>query len=179
MSANNNKLADQPWSGSATAIAQLSDLCARQIDAGIEEAFGEISDLSQSLLRAAGYASDLGAARKDPQHHAAVCRPEQVLESMSEAMSLALVKLQFADRLGQRLSNVRDNLARLAELMSSPDVSVTEKSWSDFLVDVRASFTMEDERRIFDAIVGNSAEKSGSGTAGIPEIFGGDRVDEH
>jgi len=98
---------------------------------------------------------------------------------MSEAMSLALVKLQFADRLGQRLSNVRDNLARLAELMSSPDVSVTEKSWSDFLVDVRASFTMEDERRIFDAIVGNSAEKSGSGTAGIPEIFGGDRVDEH
>ena len=77
------------------------------------------------------------------------------------------MRLQFADRMNQRLSNVASNLAGLADLMQPAEWPATDIKWREFLKRTRATFSMEQERQMFDAVFAASATDASQGSLEI------------
>lgn len=179
MPSNSRKPADQLWSDHSNMVAKFSELCARQIDAGMGEARHEITCLSESLLRIADELNQLVASSNTIQRSADNDQTRQSLEAVSTSLNLALAKLQFADRLNQRVSNVRNNLLQLSAQVSLPTPTIAEDSWDEFLHRVRDNFTLEDERLMFDSVMRNLPEELISDKTIIPELFDGGLADEH
>ena len=132
--------------------ARLVTLCAEQINVAAREAFREIDRLSCAILDSARHADALLAACKDRNPEACPATTES--RALQEAVRSATMHLQFGDRLQQRLSNISTNLAGLAKLMQSIDLPITDSEWGACLGSTRATFTMEQERRMFDVMFG-------------------------
>ena len=133
--------------------AQLVDLCVEQIKAALDEAFAEIDALNGAVLDTARHANALLDAVKaqtldiNPADESAAGAGQ----ALQQAAQDAYMRLQFADRLNQRLSNVSTNLTGLAELMQCNDLSIAGNQWTEFLKQTRRTFTTESERQMFDA----------------------------
>ena len=127
--------------------ARLMELCATQISAAFDEAIVDIDALSQSVLDVARHADELAAQYGDV--NGKDVNDGDCAELQGAAMS-ASARLQFADRLSQRLSNVSKNLASLAEMLQTNVQPISNDAWMSFLGTVRAQFTMEQERAMFD-----------------------------
>jgi len=154
--------------------ARLVALCADQIVLAITEARDEVDSLSFAVLDSARHAAALSAAltASDEQDRAA--------QALQNSVRSANTHLQFADRLEQRLSNVSKNLKNLAQLMQSIDLPITDAEWRACLIASRATFTMEQERQMFDAIFDTSASAAHTNTDESPEpvVFDGDTESE-
>ena len=139
-------------------VGRFLHASAVQIEAATEETQGEIDGLAQLVLALVGHAAnmsrrleELAAADIDVGTLAAM-RDE--ISSLDAAANKTIARLQFADRLHQRLSNVKGNLDALADLLGESPLSDTR--WSNFLESSRAAFTMESERVLFDQILDTS-----------------------
>ena len=127
--------------------ARLVQLCAEQIRAAVDEASSEIESLSLAVLDTARHADQLAGRELAGDKNAG-----DDSQPLKEAALNASSRLQFADRMSQRLSNTASNLAALAQLMQTTERPISDEDWSTFLDDARARFTMEHERRMFDAV---------------------------
>ena len=67
----------------------------------------------------------------------------------------ALVAMQFHDQLVQRVAHVRDALTELNEALSGAPAA--EVDWATVLAGIRFRYSMEDERMLFDRIIGAAA----------------------
>ena len=154
---NNNPASRGSVTDSET--ARLIKLFADQITAAVDEAIHEIDALSHSFLDTARHASALLGAVSDQNPDLSAARDSLLADpqALQQAVRNITTRLQFADRLNQRLSNVSNSLVGLAELMESTDLPITNIKWTGFLNQTRATFTMEQERQMFDAIFGASA----------------------
>lgn len=167
-----------------SAAARLLTLCADQIATAVEEAFREIDGLSRAVLDSARHANALLAARNDQGTKAspAADTGEADSRALQEAVRRASMRLQFADRLEQRLSNVSRNLTGLAKLMQSIDLPITDAQWKECLEAMRSTFTMEQERRMFDAMFDAAAPIAGPkldiGASPGPILFDGEATNE-
>ncbi len=134
--------------------AQLIDLCVDQIKAALDQAFAEIDALSGAVLDTARHANALldTVKAQNPDINPANESASGDGQALQQAVQKACSRLQFADRLNQRLSNVSTNLTGLAELMQCNDLSITGNKWTEFLKQARRTFTMEPERQMFDAL---------------------------
>lgn len=141
-----------------TAIATFADLFSKQIKAAMDEERAEIAGLSQHLLNAHTFA---GKKQIDQQ-------------TMLQEMGSAIAKLQFADRLSQRLLNVAKNLERLGDFLSEHNGKIDQYSWDEILQEVNFSFSMESERQLLDEIIGIAAtvrDEQGQNKESVPELF--------
>lgn len=151
--------------------ARLVALCADQIGAAVKEASCEIDSLSCAVLDSARQAGALLAAINigSPKTATTSDEFELVSRALQESARTASTRLQFADRLEQRLLNVSRNLAGLARLMRSIDLPITEVEWVACLAATRATFTIEQERQMFDAAFDTPAAEVHTGAAQSPE----------
>ncbi len=162
---------------------QLIDLCAEQIKAALDEALREIDALSDSALDTARHASALlGAINVQNLEVNPVGESVSAdCQALQQAVRKVCIRMQFADRLNQRLSNVAKNLAGLAELMKSSDLPITADKWTEFLNEARTTFTTERERKMFDTVFRASAVEIGNDSASDifrdPTLFNGDTRD--
>jgi len=157
---------DHPSAVTGFVEARLIALCANQIDVAADEAFREVSSLSRAVLDSAQRANEMLAASEGRQRVDGVACVE--LRALQETLQRACTRLQFADRLCQRLSNVSTNLAGLAKLMRSEDLPITDKQWGACLDAMRANFTMEQERQMFDATFKGGATNVNAGAGSCP-----------
>jgi len=161
----------------ASETTRLVELCAHQIMTALDEALGECDALSSSILDAARFASALlsESSTSDKWMHADAL-------ALQEAAQDASLRLQFIDRLNQRLSNVSRNLLGLVELMQSTDLPISEIAWSRFLEEARETFTVTQERQMFDALFSASAATMGAepamNSSQNPTLFDGDASDD-
>ncbi len=134
--------------------ARLIDLCVDQIKVALDEAFAEIDALSGAVLDSARHANALldTVKARNPDINPANESASGAGQALQQAVQNAYSRLQFADRLNQRLSNVSTNLTGIAELMQSNELSITGNKWTEFLKQTRRTFTMESERQMFDAL---------------------------
>ncbi len=126
-------------------FARLIALCANQIHAAIEEADVELAALSRSILATATHASALGTS-------------SDAADAARASSRDAFTRLQFADRLNQRLTNVSRNLDQLADTMRSSNAPISTLTRETLLSNARATFTIENERDMFDAVFGKSID---------------------
>lgn len=139
--------------------ARLVALCADQISAAVKEACSEIDILSSAVLGSARHADALLAATRERNSKKASASGEfeLVSQALQESVRIASTHLQFADRLEQRLLNVTKNLANLARLMRPTELPINTSEWATCLATTRATFTMEQEREMFDAVFNATA----------------------
>jgi hypothetical protein len=72
---------------------------------------------------------------------------------VSTQMQRAVVAFQFYDRLSQRLAHVSHSLGDLASLVSDPARLYNPSAWHELQQQIRSMYTMEDEKRMFDALL--------------------------
>ena len=149
---DNDSRSDAPPGGHDA--AQLVELCADQIQSALTEALAEIGELSVAVLDTARHAGELLGQVQGDSAEAGI--PPAGSEPLRQAAARASSRLQFADRLSQRVSNVSSNLTALATLMKSSDRPLTNERWRGFLLEARNRFTMEQERLMFDAVFGTA-----------------------
>jgi NifU-like protein involved in Fe-S cluster formation len=81
---------------------------------------------------------------------------EEALARCSETtdkIQSSIIAFQFYDRMQQCLQHVTSNLKGLSELVESPERLYNPTEWRRFQTLIRARYTMESEKLMFDAIV--------------------------
>ncbi len=143
---------------------RLLELCADQIKVAIDEAFHEIDALSCSVLDSGRHARALLNGVDDPKRNVNGADDLVLADShaLQKAVNDATTRLQFADRLHQRLSNISKNLVGLAKLTHAKGPRIANHDWAEFLKEARATYTMEQERQMFDAVFEESAAANGA-----------------
>ncbi len=139
-------------SGDGPELVSLLGLAASQIEVALREAEAPVAALGEVL----GGLGDTPAGRA------------------------GATALQYHDRLTQRLTHVRDTLAALAEFLSAPGKRSLATDWDQLRADIRARYSMEQERLIFDLLVRGStpdevlralSDLSIGGAAGHVDLF--------
>ena len=109
-------------------VVSLLGLAASQIEVALREAEPPVAEL-------AALVAGLGAT---PEGAAAV------------------TALQFHDRLTQRMTHVRDTLASLAKFLDERAHHGPGSNWERLRADIRRQYSMEQERLMFDLLVGGA-----------------------
>jgi hypothetical protein len=127
-------------------LAAVLELVAMQLEVAMQNAAAQAERLSESVAEFSVSGAQLRAAA-DPmvaQHAAAIV----------ENAHRAMMAMQFHDQLAQRVTHVREALGDLHDELRSGK----ESDWSELLRKMRAHYTMEDERRLFDMVLGSLPE---------------------
>jgi hypothetical protein len=133
-------------------LARLLGLAASQIEVALREAEPPVAELAAIVAR-------LGASAVAPA---------------------AATALQFHDRLTQRLTHVRDTLAALARFLGERSQRGPGNDWDNLRRAIRGQYSMEQERVMFDLLVGGAtpkqvlealAEMRTNGAAGHVDLF--------
>ena len=147
-------------------VAPLLLLAVRQLDAAMLDASAE----AELLSRAVAALSERGAHMRDTGGDSTHAKALPILADAQRAMRA----LQFHDRLSQRITHVRDALARLHASVATAGGD----EWRKLHDSIRSLYTMEDERQIFDALVkregprqDGESEESKDAPVGSVELF--------
>ncbi|MEM1176142.1 MAG: hypothetical protein AAGI27_15130 [Pseudomonadota bacterium] len=123
-----------------------------QIDAATEETRGEIDGLAELVFALVGHAANLSdrlgelAVTEIDVHTLSAMRDE--VSCLDATANKTIGRLQFAERLHQRLSSVQGNLDTLSDTLHESPLS--RSSWGRFLDKSRAAFMMDAERVLLD-----------------------------
>src|SRR5689334_7998035 len=129
-----------------THLAPLLLLAVRQLDAAMLDASAEAELLSRAV-------ADLGMRGAQMRDSGGEATHAKALPFVADAQR-AMRALQFHDRLSQRVTHVRDALTRLHACVATGQGA----EWQRLGETIRALYTMEDERQIFDALVQRPAD---------------------
>lgn len=75
------------------------------------------------------------------------------LHQIRQQIEQGIVAFQFYDRISQRLDHVSNSLQNMGVIIGDEQQRNDPKSWESFQDSIRAKFTMESERKLFEAIV--------------------------
>lgn len=125
----------------STVLPALLELTSSQLEVALQNATSQLDRLAESVAAFARLGKDVAA---HPDATTAALGTRMIAES-----ERAMFAMQFHDQLEQRLRHVRDALGDMHDALSAP---VSPESES-LLIAIRSRYTMEDERRLFDAMV--------------------------
>jgi hypothetical protein len=118
----------------ARGLHQFLNLGVAQLDAAVRESDAQVDKIAQSLAAIASDIQQLDAER---------------VASVRASVAAAVKALQFYDKLVQRLTHVRSGLAIPADATADLGVAAGV-DWNDILDQVRARYSMVEERVLFD-----------------------------
>jgi hypothetical protein len=130
-----------------TPVSALLELAASQLEVAAHTSDARVETLSNSIAALALLGAELQAT------HGAGSASDTLARQIVEQAQSALVAMQFHDQLVQRVAHVRDALTELNEALHS----TSEVDWATVLAGIRVRYSMEDERMLFDRIIGATA----------------------
>ncbi|MBT4519430.1 MAG: hypothetical protein HOC23_05440 [Halieaceae bacterium] len=146
---------------SQVAIADLVDLCAQQIESALNEALDDVAKLSEHVIWAGQSVTDFQVtanAESDAESIDPLLKEVlTALPQVTDAINHVVTELQFADRMSQRLMNVTGNLQRLKRILNTEGTELSRDDWAAFMLELRDSFSMDAERRLFNSVIGGAA----------------------
>ncbi len=127
-------------------LAAVLELVAMQLEVAMQNAAAQAENLSRSVAEFSAIGALLGARLRD-SGDARLAAHAAAIEAEAHR---AMTAMQFHDQLAQRVNHVRDALGDVHDGLLAGDVH----DWSELLRKMRAHYTMEDERRLFDLVLG-------------------------
>jgi hypothetical protein len=124
-------------------LPSLLELSASQVEVAMQNAGSQVERLANSVAAFARLGAEMCA-------HPDAAVAAQGVRVSAEAQR-AMFAMQFHDLLAQRLQHVRDALGDMHDALAAP----AAPSASVLLAAIRARYTMEDERRLFDILLGH------------------------
>lgn len=139
------------------ALEKLLTIAAAQIKVGLFEGDKAINSLTQEFHSIAFLIEKIKGLNESFSSNTIATGGEKNIEDYCELLlskiQEAIVAIQFYDRLTQRLSHVDEGLLKLARLINDPDRLGSPEAWVEFKEELRSSYTMEQERFLFDALI--------------------------
>jgi hemoglobin-like flavoprotein len=123
-------------------LPSLLELSAAQLEVALQNSNAQVERLAAAIAAFARMGAEM-CAHADPvvAGHG---------ERLTAEAQRAMFAMQFQDALAQRLTHVRDGLGDVHDALAAPVAPPVEV----LLSAIRGRYTMEDERRLFDALVG-------------------------
>jgi enamine deaminase RidA (YjgF/YER057c/UK114 family) len=146
---------------SAIPLPPLLELATAQLEMALQNSNAQVEQLASSV----DALSKLGAALRAHQDPAVA---EQGARILAESLR-AMFAMQFHDLLAQRLEHVRDALGDMRDALGAKEMLPARA----LLGVIRARYTMEDERHLFDALFGPLADAQARDTDDEPEALRG------
>ena len=132
-----------------TPVAALLERAASQLEVAAHSTNAQMETLANSIAALVLLGAELQAANGAGEAF------DTLAQKIVERAQTAVVAMQFHDQLVQRVAHVRDALTELNEaLQTTPAARV---DWATVLAGIRIRYSMEDERRLFDRIIGATA----------------------
>jgi type III secretion system FlhB-like substrate exporter len=131
-----------------TPVAALLELAASQLEVAAHSTNAQMETLASSISALVLLGAELQAAK------GAGRGADALAQQIVERAQSAVVAMQFHDQLVQRVAHVRDALTELNEALHGAPAEV---DWATVLAGIRVRYSMEDERRLFDRIIGATA----------------------
>lgn len=152
MSFSNSFNPDLDWSQIRETVRLLT-LSAAQVDAVLREGDASVNILTEAFAdiieHMQGVSRTLSAlAESETKTKALNCCAET-----SDKIRTAVIAFQFYDRMQQCLQHVTSNLRGLSRLVENPEKLHSPRAWGRFQSEIRARYTMESEKVMFDAIL--------------------------
>jgi hypothetical protein len=138
---------DEPANRSLDTIplAAVLELVAMQLEVAMQNAAAQAERLSRSVAEIATGGARLGAHARASGDTALAAHAQ----AMETEAACAMMAMQFHDQLTQRVTHVRDALGDLHDELLGDGT----KDWTALVAKMRAHYTMEDERRLFDLVM--------------------------
>jgi hypothetical protein len=126
-------------------LPPLLELASAQLEVALQNSNAQVERLAASV----DAISKLGAQLRAHENPVVA---EQGARLLAEALS-AMFAMQFHDQLAQRLEHVRDALGDMHDALAAPVPPPAHA----LLHAIRSRYTMEDERKLFDVVLGTLA----------------------
>ena len=123
-------------------LPPLLELASAQLEVALQNSNAQVERLAASV----DAISRLGAQLRAHENPVVA---EQGARLLAEALS-AMFAMQFHDQLAQRLEHVRDALGDMHDALAAPVPPPAHA----LLHAIRLRYTMEDERKLFDVVLG-------------------------
>lgn len=168
---SSSRSSDPDWSQVGEIVRTL-DLAIAQIGMAMLDGEDSVGSLTESFSDMADkvsvMAATLGDAGQEGNNGPGADLGRHCAQ-LQAGIQQTVVAFQFYDRLSQRLDHVRGTLAQLAELVAEPTRLHSPQEWHALQQQVRASSPMEQEQRLFDALL------AGAGVDEVLDAFRRDR----
>ena len=129
-----------------TPVPALLKLAASQLEVAAQTTDAQVETLASSIAALVLLGTELQSA------NSAGMAPDALARKIVEQAQSAMVAMQFHDQIVQRLSHVRFALTELNQALNGAPAA--EVNWDPVLAGIRFRYSMEDERMLFDRIIG-------------------------
>jgi hypothetical protein len=143
---------DLDWSQIRETI-QMINLTIAQIEMALKDSSGSVEVLTNSFTGMYGNLMALVEAARQLPDSAFKSTIEEAGSGVSAQMQHAIVAFQFYDRLTQRLSHACRSLEDLSGVVNDPQRLYNPFAWNALQQKIRAKYTMEDEKLMFDTLI--------------------------
>lgn len=143
---------DLDWSQVRETILMLN-LAMAQIELAMRESSGSVEVLTNSFTGMYGNIMAMTEAAGELPDSPLKQALQDAGGTVSAQMQHAIVAFQFYDRLSQRLSHVCRSLENLSGIVSDPAQLYNPFAWHALQQKIRAKYTMEDEKLMFDSLL--------------------------
>ena len=126
----------------AIPLPPLLELASAQLEVALQNSNAHVEKLAASVDAMSRLGAELRA-------HADPAVAEQGARLLAESLN-AMFAMQYHDQLAQRLEHVRDALGDMHDALDAP----VPPSACALLGVIRSRYTMEDERKLFDVVLG-------------------------
>lgn len=147
--------ADRPdldWSQVRETVLLLH-VAVAQIQRSMGDGDDSVRELAHSFTSMAGKAQVIGAAAAEMSEGREKNTVLENCQAIERAMQQAIVAFQFYDQLSQRLAHISHSLENLAGLVANPGRLYNPYEWKGLQHAIRAKYTNEGDRAMFDAIL--------------------------
>jgi len=152
-----SKLSTEDWSQAHETIVMLN-LATAQIEFSMTDGDDSIGVLTESFTSMSEGVQNIAAAVESFSKFSDIDPglQNQLMQQCNELggeMQKAIVAFQFYDKLVQRLSHVRNSMTHLSDLIADEEKLQSIDAWKKLQNTIRGSYTMEEDRKLFDAIL--------------------------
>ncbi len=132
---------DRTHNSGSVPLAAVLELVAMQLEVAMQNAAAQAEQLSGAVAAFTTVGAQMRATN-DP-------KLAQYAKAIEDEAGRAMMAMQFHDQLAQRVTHVRDALGDVHDELLSGETT----DWTQLAAKMRAHYTMEDERRLFDLVM--------------------------
>ncbi len=141
--------------------AKLLNLSAGQVEDMLSKADISVNTLTESFTSIVEHMRTIYNNLQELENTPAREEALKCCVETSDRIQDSIIAFQFYDRLQQCLGHVTSNLKDLSTLVATPERLYNPFEWNKFQMEIRARYTMESEKIMFDAILeGKSIEEA-------------------
>ena len=135
---------------------RMLNLAIAHITWSMKESDESVDTLTNSFTSMAGAITALGditESLSDNMENETKNAMSNKCHNLSTNIDSAIVAFQFYDRITQQLSHVCNSLSSLGDLISDQEKFFRPYEWHALQNQIRSKYTMESERKMFDALM--------------------------